>query len=301
VRFKLFYLYPFEHCFFLCKLCLLNFSHTQTSISTTQQSEKQFQAPPVGVRRKYTHTQDGRSTLALQRAPRPSLQLMPYHWIGHGSVKGRQKSTRNLGHPQQPNRRKRAPTTASPLRRSSGPREPRAGLDHQKHPTRLSTLQQNHNSQLLHNSQLAADATDTWTWASCKTSPDIPFAHAAYYNMRKIVLSHSYPQARLQNSLCATLRSNTKEEADRLDMFCLFLRAGTASQRDRDKHGIERPVADWEAYEREMSYAWLPVVFDSWQYTARVIRALVRDKTAGGTTLAMFLGIRATVSDTVAT
>jgi hypothetical protein len=50
-----------------------------------------------------------------------------------------------------------------------------------------------------------------------------------------------------------------------------------------------------------MSYAWLPVVFDSWQYTARVIRALVRDKTAGGTTLAMFLGIRATVSDTVAT
>jgi hypothetical protein len=119
--------------------------------------------------------------------------------------------------------------------------------------------------------------------------------------MRKIVLSHSYPQARLQNSLCATLRSNTKEEADRLDMFCLFLRAGTASQRDRDKHGIERPVADWEAYEREMSYAWLPVVFDSWQYTARVIRALVRDKTAGGTTLAMFLGIRATVSDTVAT
>jgi hypothetical protein len=63
---------------------------------------------------------------------------------------------------------------------------------------------------------------NTWAWASCNANPDIPFAHAAYYNMRKI--AHW-----LQNSLYTTLRSYTKEEAGRLDVFCLFLRAGTAS------------------------------------------------------------------------
>jgi hypothetical protein len=129
-----------------------------------------------------------------------------------------------------------------------------------------------------------------------------PFAHAAYYDMRKIVLSHSYPEAGLQKSLCATLRSYTKEEAERLDHFCLFLRAGTESQRDRVKHGIEKPMAYWELYEHEAWSAWgssLQIVLDSWQWAHRVIRALVRDKTVEGTTLEMFLGIP--VPDAVAT
>jgi hypothetical protein len=43
------------------------------------------------------------------------------------------------------------------------------------------------------------------------------------------------------------------------------------------------------------------IVSDHWQYVGRVIHALMKDDTTEGNKLEMVLGVRKTVSDTVAT
>jgi hypothetical protein len=172
-------------------------------------------------------------------------------------------------------------------------------------------------TQLLHNAILATDATDTWAWAACKRATDrtAPFAHGmfylenpaaygAYYHMRKIALSYLYPEARLQNAICATLRSYARTDGDRLQRFHTILTCNEVALRDRAKHGLDKPVREWAQWECEMWHELgspMHIVSDHWQYVGRVIHALVKDDTTEGNKLEMVLGVRTTVSDTVAT
>jgi hypothetical protein len=143
-------------------------------------------------------------------------------------------------------------------------------------------------TQLLHNAELATNATDAWARAAkmdgMETS-DIQKTlsaghkspYAAYYLMRKIVLSYHYPEARFANALRATIRSYSREDKDRLDTFCRVLTRNEPELRDRGKHGIDKPRSEWKEYEWGEENEWGRVVSDPWKYVDRIIAALVRD------------------------
>jgi hypothetical protein len=154
-------------------------------------------------------------------------------------------------------------------------------------------------TRLFFNLDLATSATDALAAAlqkgrppgaelppSMQTfSPSHKSLHAAYYLMRKIVVSYEWPAARLRNSICATLRSYSEEEAGRLDEFHNFLVSTGAD-------GVGRPFSEW----REFEYAVTPergyVNSDAWSYVGRVIGALVRDETKGQKMLELVLRVR---------
>lgn len=161
-------------------------------------------------------------------------------------------------------------------------------------------------TQLLHNAEIAADATDAWVWTANRDDvfpPEIlsPFLHkstyAAYYHMPKIVLSYLYPEARLQNSICATLRLYPEEDHNGLYIFYVTLGRKDAKLRDRGKHGIDKPWSEWKQYEWQMweeSKSPLTIVSDPWKYVDTVLDALVEDDSVDGNMLEMVLGVRAT-------
>jgi len=116
-------------------------------------------------------------------------------------------------------------------------------------------------------------------------APDHISLHAAYYLMRKIALAYLHPEAQLQDALCKTLRSYSKEDVSRIDMFCLFLTDGNADLPERQTHDIDKPLSEW-TQEDEWGY----VTGEPWNYVDRVIQAVRNEERRGRDWLEKVLG-----------
>jgi hypothetical protein len=154
-------------------------------------------------------------------------------------------------------------------------------------------------ARLFSNLDLATSATDALEAAlqkACPPGADLPDTmktlspshkslHAAYYLMRKIVVAYEWPEAQLQNSLRATLRSYSEEEAGRLDEFYNFLMRTGAD-------GVGKPFPEWREFEYAVDSERGYINSDAWDYVGRVINALVRDETKGQKMLELVLSVR---------
>jgi hypothetical protein len=105
-------------------------------------------------------------------------------------------------------------------------------------------------------------------------SPHYISLHAVYYLMRKIALAYAYPKAQLQPALYSTLCTYSETDEERLEMLYLYL-CDEASERERGKHGIEKPSSDWtEVDEADEGLEMGFVVAESWNYVHGVIQNL---------------------------
>jgi hypothetical protein len=143
--------------------------------------------------------------------------------------------------------------------------------------------------QLLKIAKLAMSATaasTAYTRGNVLTfAPDHISLHAAYYLMRKIALAYLHPEAQLQDGFCKTLRSYSKEDVSRIDMFCLFLTDGNADLPERQTHDIDKPLSEW-TQEDEWGY----VTGEPWNYVDRVIQAVRNEERRGRYWLEKVLG-----------
>ena len=103
--------------------------------------------------------------------------------------------------------------------------------------------------------------------------PDQISLHAAYYLMREIALAYLHPGAQLQDALCQTLRSYSKEDLNRIGRFCEFL-CGPLSEWTPPADEDER---DEGGEQWDFGY----VVGEPWKYVDRVLRAVLEERFRG--------------------
>jgi hypothetical protein len=142
--------------------------------------------------------------------------------------------------------------------------------------------------QLLKIAKLAMSATAVRTAHNKHVQifpPNYISLHSAYYLMRKMALAYLHPKAQLQDALCKTLRSYSKEDVSRIDMFYLFLTDGNADLPERQTHDIDKPLSEW-TQEDEWGY----VTGEPWNYVDRVIQAVRNEERRGRDWLEKVLG-----------
>jgi hypothetical protein len=146
---------------------------------------------------------------------------------------------------------------------------------------------------LLQNAGLASSATSAWSAYARDFEPDtvparslrIISPHAAYYLMRKVILSHRWRSQWLDGHIYSALDALSKDAVVSIDEFSCFLTSNYADYDERLKHGILKPEEDWteadEWKEEENGY----VNAEDWEYLDVVWDATISYKFHGGVKL----------------
>lgn len=146
---------------------------------------------------------------------------------------------------------------------------------------------------LLRNAGLASSATAAWLAYVEDLGSDSPQAeslhvvspHAAYYLMRKVVLSHQWRSKRLDRHLYSTFEALSKDAMLSIDDFLCFLTSTYADYDERLKHGIPKPKEAWTEADEWKDEEDGHVNMEDWEYLDDVWDAAFSDKFHGGAKL----------------
>lgn len=141
---------------------------------------------------------------------------------------------------------------------------------------------------LLTNANLASSAVTAWThWMANLTADNYRHhmsytsPYASYYLMRKIVLAHQHPEARLQQALYATLRTESYDAVLTHSGLNEFLTGRFDHDIESERHGIFKSEEDWTEEEEMMHEMNYSVLEEEWNYVSDVLHAAMQEKVHG--------------------
>lgn len=141
---------------------------------------------------------------------------------------------------------------------------------------------------LLHNASLASGATAAWNrWLASlptdnlRSGRNYSSLHESYYLMRKILLAHNHPEARLHQALYWNLRTASFDILVMHADFNIFLSGHFDANVESERHGIFKSKEDWTKEEKLGYERGLYVVVEGWQHVENVLHAAMQEKVYG--------------------